>query len=251
MKAMLRGFYIASNGLINQQRVINTISNNVANSATPGYKSDTSIQNTFKRELILLNKGRINRTGTIEYKYTEQTYSSLAQGSFEFTEKPLDIALSGPVYFNIQGRDGNQYLTRNGQFAIDDEGYLELTGTGRVLGDNGPIYIGTSDFSVSNNGEIYIDGQNVDRLRLTYVGENSNINKSGDNLFTLAEGADTDIPEDVEYSVIQGAFERSNVDVAVEMTRAMAAQRSFESMSQALKMLDSINEKAVTQLGKV
>ena len=55
----------------------------------------------------------------------------------------------------------------------------------------------------------------------------------------------------MEYSVIQGAFERSNVDVAVEMTRAMAAQRSFESMSQALKMLDSINEKAVTQLGKV
>ncbi len=248
---MLRGFYIASNGLLNQQRVLNTISNNVANSQTPGYKSDTSVQNTFKRELIRLNNGRTNKTGTIEYKYTERSYTQLTQGSFEFTEKPLDIAIEGPVYFNIAGKDGNQYLTRNGQFSIDEEGYLELDGSGRVLGGNGPIYVGKSDFAVTANGDIYIDGQYSDSLMLTYVAENSNVNKTGDNLFTLAEGAETIPPEDLEYNIIQGAYERSNIDLATEMTKAMAAQRSFESIAQALKMVDGINEKAANQLGKV
>ena len=228
---MLRGFYIASNGLINQQRTINTISNNVANSQTPGYKSDTSVQNTFKKELLLLNGGRINKTGTIEYKYTEQSFTGLSQGSLEFTERPLDFAIEGPVFFNIQSGTGDRLLSRNGQFSLDDEGYLFLNGAGRVLGENGEIFIGKSDFSVSNSGEIFIDGQQADKLELTYIEEEANIQKSGDNTFTLIDGANGEVPADLKYSIIQGAFERANVDVAIEMTRAMSAQRSFEAMS--------------------
>ena len=248
---MLRGFYIASNGLLNQQRTINTISNNVANAQTPGYKSDTSVQNTFQKELLLLKGGRKNTTGTIQYKYTEESFSGLTQGSFEFTESPLDIAIEGPVYFNIQSGEGDRLLTRNGQFKIDDEGYLSLDGVGRVLGENGEIFVGKIDFSVANSGEIFIDGQMTDKLELTYVEENSNIQKMGDNTFTLIDGANGEVPADLDFSVIQGAYERSNVDVAVEMTRAMTAQRSFESMSQALKMMDSINQSVATQLGKL
>lgn len=247
---MLRGFYITSNALLNQQKVISTISNNVANVQTPGYKSDTSIQNTFKKELIRLNGGRINKTGSIEYKYTEQTYTGLKQGSFEFTQKPLDIALEGPVYFNIKSAEGGNLLTRNGQFSIDSEGYLALDGAGRVLGENGEIYVGKSDFAVSTTGEISIDGQQTDKLKLSYVEDNKDIQKKGDNTFTVVGGASTEIPADTEYSIIQGAFERSNVDVGAEMSKAMEAQRSFESMSQALKMIDKTNE-STTQLGRI
>lgn len=247
---MLRGFYIASNGLINQQRTINTISNNIANSQTPGYKSDLSVKNTFARELILLNGGRKNDTGTIEYKYTQESFTQLEQGSFEFTQRPLDIAIQGPVYFNVMNRDGEQCLTRNGQFDLDDEGYLCLTGAGRVIGTNGEIYIGKSDFSVNNSGEIFIDGQSAGSLRLTYVADGTQITKLDDNLFIPGENTG-DIPDDLEVHVIQGAFERSNVDTGVEMTRAIEAQRSFESLSSAIKILDSINQSAATQLGKM
>ncbi len=248
---MLRGFYLASTGLINQQRTINTISNNVANSQTAGFKSDLSVQNTFKRELILLNHGRKNTTGTIEYKYTEESYTHLAQGSFEFTGRPLDVAIEGDVYFNIRTPDGVQCLTRNGQFNIDDEGYLSLVGVGRVLSANGEIYVGTSDFQVTNTGEIILDGQSLGNLSLTYIEEGTTIQKIDDNLFVVPEGEQTDMPANVNYEIIQGAFERSNVDTAVEMTRAMAAQRSFEAISSALKMIDTINQSAATQLGKI
>jgi len=248
---MLRGFYIASNGLINQQKTLETISNNIANSQTPGYKADTSIQNTFKRELILLNGGRKNSTGTIEYKYTEASYTGLTQGSFEFTKSPLDVAIQGPVYFNVESNAGDKLLTRSGQFKIDDEGYLALENAGKVLGQNGAIYVGKSDFTISNSGEILINGKSIDKLQLSYVDDTKNIEKFGNNTFKLVGDASGQVPQDIKYSIIQGAYERSNVDVGVEMTRAMAAQRSFEAMSQALKQMDLINQRAANELAKI
>ena len=248
---MLRGFYIASNGLINQQRTLNTISNNVANSQTAGYKADTSVKNTYKRELILLNGERRTTSVSIQYKYTESTYTGLTQGSFEFTQKPLDVAIQGPVYFNLQSNSGNRLLTRDGQFSIDDEGYLALQGGGRVLGENGQIFVGKSDFTINNKGEVFIDGNRTDKLELTYIEETSDIKKFGNNTFTMIDGTNGQIPEDLDYSVIQGAFERSNVDPAIEMTRAIAAQRSFAAMAQVVTQLDKVNQRAATELAKV
>ncbi len=252
---MLRGFYITANGMINQQRTINTISNNVANSMTPGYKTDTSVQNTFKRELILLRNGKTTKSGTFEYKFTEESRTSLEQGGFEFTERPMDIAIQGPVYFNLSTSDGDTLLTRNGQFSIDSEGYLYLPGGGRLLGENGEIKVGGSDFVISEKGEVRVDGNVIDTLELTYIQDNANIQKFGDNTFIRITEEGEEVPEgipaDIEFSIIQGAYERSNVDLGVEMTKAIAAQRAFESLSQALKMIDGINQRAVSELGKI
>lgn len=258
---MNRGFYLASNGLINQQRTIDTIANNMANSQTAGYKRDLSVQNTFKRELILLNQGRKNKTGTFEYKYTDKSYTQLEQGSFEFSGSPLDVAIDGPVYFNVENADEEAVLTRNGQFCVDSEGYLSLDGVGRVLCEDGPLKVDGSNFEITNSGEVTVDGDSAGRLSLTYISENDNVEKQGDNTFKLivdkddeindGEQTNNEIPEGTEYNIIQGAFERSNVDVAVELTRSMSAQRSFESLSQAIKMLDSVNEIAANKLSKI
>ncbi|MFA5657795.1 MAG: flagellar hook-basal body protein [Oscillospiraceae bacterium] len=253
---MLRGFYITANSMINQQRTIDTISNNIANSMTPGYKADSSVKNTFKKELILLADGKTSKGGTFEYKFTESTKTSLEQGSFEYTERPLDVAIQGPVYFNLSTDDGNTLLTRNGQFSIDGEGYLYLPGGGRVLGENGEINVGTSDFVINEKGEITVDGNVIDTLELTYIEDDADIQKSGDNTFIriVEEGEEQlsgEIPEDIEFSIIQGAYECSNVDISIELTKAMEAQRSFEALSQALKMIDTINQRAVSELGKM
>ncbi len=247
---MLRGFYIAANGLIQQQRNIDTISNNVSNAHTAGYKADKNVQNTFKRELILLNEGRKNKTGTFEYKYTEETDTNLSQGSFEFTKRPLDLAIEGPMYFSVSNANGQEVLTRNGQFGLDNEGFLNLDGAGRVQGQNGDIYIGTSDFSVNNNGEIFIDGMMSDTLKLTYIDETSDVQKDGENTFTI-NGENPEMPEGTKFSVIQGAYERSNVDMAEVITDSMQAQSSFQSMSRIITMFDKVNEKTVSQLGKM
>ena len=246
---MLRGFYTAASGMINQQRTLDTISNNLANINTAGFKSDATHMTTFDRELILV-ANRTALSGSLSNLYTDATYSNLTQGAFETTQSPLDIALAGPVYFNIQAADGGEYLTRNGQFTIDDEGYLALGGAGRVLGRDGqPIQLGTDDFTVAEDGTIATgDGRDF-ALGLTYVPEDADLAKYRDNLFT-AEGAGA-IPEGTEYTVLQGAYERSNVDAAEQMTRAIRAQRSYEACSQALKLLDGINERTATELARL
>lgn len=252
---MYRGFYLAANGMINQQRILDTISNNVANVKTAGYKRDTSIPDTFDRQLLLI-RGKRNETGTIEYRNQEKVHTALEQGTFEFTESRLDVALRGNVFFNIEPSSDlyedveAPMLTRNGQFCIDNEGYLALGNAGRVLGEGGPIRLGTADFSIDSKGLITTADGDSYQLLLTYVDETEDVLKEGDNMFVYDGDGDTAIPENAEFDVIQGAYERSNVNVGEEMTKAIAAQRLFESCSQALKMIDSINQRTATEIAK-
>lgn len=255
---MLRGFYISANGILNQQRIIETISNNISNSQTAGYKADTVIPTTFDERLLLI-KGQKNKTGTIEYRTIDYLSTSLEQGSFNQTGRRLDMALKGNVFFNIQptnnlyADEGETLLTRNGQFSIDDEGYLVLEGAGRVMGKDGPIQIGTADFTVDETGLIVTDDGQAYQLALTYVPAGTDVVKKGDNLFALSENAEGagEIPEGTDYAVLQGAYERSNVDVTHETTAAIAAQSNFTSCSQMLKIFDAINQKTAMEIGRV
>ncbi len=253
---MYRGFYLAANGMINQQRIIDIISNNVANVHTAGYKSDTSINTTFDEKLILIRE-KNNKTGNIVYRTQEETRADLSQGSFEYTGRRLDVAIKGNVYFNIQPYsqlyedDGEVLLTRNGQFNIDNEGFLALGSAGRILGDDGePIQLGTADFAIAEDGTINTDDGRTYRLQLTYVDSAQDVEKKGDNMFINLSGTN-DIPEDEDYLIIQGAYERSNVDITDQTIDVLAAQRIFEACSTAMTTIDTINQKAATELARI
>lgn len=251
---MLRGFYTAANGIINEERILNIITNNLSNTKTAGYKSDTAIPTTFEDELLLLYRGKRSETGTIRYRTIVDTYTSLEEGTYENTGSRLDMALMGNVYFNIQKRtDGETYLTRNGQFNIDGEGYLALGSAGRVLDENGaPIPLGTADFEVSETGLITTEDGREYQLALTYVDNITDVEKIDTNLFRTYDGTGWgNIPEGMKYRVRQGWFERSNVDVADEMTKAMDANTLFRANSQALQIVNAVNQIAVNDLMKV
>lgn len=278
---MNRGFYITANGLLNQQRILNVVANNLANSVTPGFKADNTISTTFD-ERLLLAKGKVNGEsgrladgsllvgntaqykskeigGNISYRTIDYQQTDLTQGNLEFTGRSLDIALQGNVYFNIEpvsalvtGEREGPFFTRDGQFELDNEGYLVSPGCGRILDDGGnPIQLLTSDFSIDNTGLITtLEGETF-QLGLTYVPPEGDVIKLGDNVF--APGTDTEVgapPDGEVYDVIQGAYERSNVDLSKVLTQQMEAQRVFESCSQILKILDTMNQKAVQELAR-
>lgn len=246
---MYRGYYISANGMINQQRILNVITNNMSNSQTAGYRTDNSIPTTFEDELLLI-RGKQSEQGDILYRTQDYTFTSLEQGTFEHTSSRLDMALRGPVYFNIRTDDGETYLTRNGQFTVDGEGYLALGSTGRVLSDEGEIQIGTSDFTVSDKGVITTEDGTTYNLLLSYVEEGTDVEKVGDNFFVPYDDAEA-VGEDVNYEVMQYTYERSNVNVADEMIKAMAASRAFQSGSQALKIIDGINQRTSNDLARI
>ena len=251
---MLRGYYTSANGIINEERILNVITNNLSNTKTAGFKTDTAIPTTFEDKLLLLQEGRRSETGTIRYRTITETYTSLDQGTFENTGSRLDMAIVGDVYFNIEKRtNGEIMLTRNGQFNIDDEGYLALGSAGRIIDSNGnPIYLGTADFTVQEEGIIRLEDGTEIQLALTYVESTDDVEKIDINMFRPYEPLGWgNIPEGLDYKVRQGWFERSNVNVADEMTKAMDANALFQANSQALKIINSVNQIAANNLMKI
>lgn len=234
---MNRGFYYSGRGMVINQRKIDCVGNNLANASVAGYKRDTILVRTFDEQLALV-KHREAISGTFTHAYVDQSYTDLEQGFLEGTDSPFDVAIDGDVYFNIAGYNGDTMLTRNGNWELDSEGYLTLSNSGRILGENGEIYLGTKDFVIDVDGAIYIDGQLVDRLRLSYIDPESDVTKFGANMFTTANA--TDVPEGLRYNIIQGALERSNIDWNYELAMLMNSNRLYEANSSMLKMMDSL-----------
>lgn len=239
---MLRGFYNAGQAMIVKQRQLDAIGNNIANMNTAGYKKDEIQTNTFMDELVLVN-GRTETSGHMLQTYVDISKTNLEQSNFTYTESKFDCGIYGNVYFNIRTETGDIYQTRNGQWELDDEGYLILGRAGRVQGQNGDIYVGVDDFFIDSDGTIYMNNEPYDALLLTYIPPDADVEKIGDTLF-LYEG-DAVMPEGERFDIIHGAWEHSNVDGNKEVTQMMEVQRLYEANSKILQALDTINTKAV------
>ncbi|MBE6852507.1 MAG: flagellar hook-basal body complex protein [Ruminococcus sp.] len=240
---MLSGFYTAGSGILNQQRNLNVIGNNIANNRTAGYRTQKMVQTTYEHNyLTRLEDGIYHRIGEGDPAvYTEEVETITDESFLRETENPYDMAMVGRGYFSIAGNNAT-YLTRNGNFNIDAEGYLVLEGIGRVQGRNGALLVGGSDFSITPHGLVYnSDGVYVDRLLITAPVEGTKIKKFDNGMFIADE---TEIVETT--TVYQNQLEESNVDMNAEYTGLIEAQRALQACASALKMVDNINGKAAS-----
>lgn len=250
---MFQGFYNLTSGVLTQTRRMNVISNNMSNVSTPGYKRDQFVCKTFKEEMIYRsgNKDKSSpaQLGTMNRIVTaDRNYTDFAAGGYESTESPLDFAIATSGFFRIQSGNGTVY-TRNGSFSLDNNGYLTLQGVGRVLGQNGPIYLGTDKIRADRLGNLYSeDGNNfLGRLSIVdFQNYDEELTKTTGDVYTSA-GQGTAVNADVVHK----ALESSNVEPVNEMTQMMAGERALQSSAQVLKMYDQIIGKVVTQLGPI
>ncbi len=238
---MMKGFYTAASGIFVQQRNINVIGNNIANSQTPGFKTDRVVTSTFSQLVERIenrNKAIIGSESPVSF--VDEVPVNLLDSSVEETDRPFDMTLIDEGYFNIAGQD-KTYMTRNGNFDVDNEGYLILEGVGRVLGQNGPIRIGTSDFEVMENGDVFSEDYNIyfGKLLITIPEEGTEVTKFNSGMFIAEETQVVQNPQVVQY-----ALERSNIDMNQEYTRLIEAQRALQACSNALQIVDTINSKA-------
>ncbi len=252
---MLKGFYTAASGIFMQQRTLNTISNNITNASTPGARSARLVSTTFEQEMtkrLDSNGSEVIGLGEAPIRIVDTVYTEFDAGFLEETGRPFDFALAGEGFFSIAQGEQVGY-TRNGNFDIDEEGYLELRGVGRVLGENGEIYLGTSDFTVLDDGTIYDSlGTEIDKLRIRVPADFDDFQQMTNGLYlnNNAEG-EVDNINGAPFVVYQGHYERSNIDMNREYTLLMEAQRNFQSCSAALQMIDTINQKTVSQIGSL
>ena len=263
---MYQGFYNLTSGMLTQSRNLNVISNNMVNVQTSGYKRDTMVTSTFQEEM-LYRTGRHNKANptplavTSKIKTASRTYVDHDQGSLEQTDGIYDFAIGGSGFFCIQTPDGERY-TRNGSFAVDEEGYLTLPEAGRVLSEDGqPIRIDDEDFSVDARGRITVyerqeeDSQEEPELRqlgtirIVDFGDYDQMHKEDNGLFSTAQApvqAQEEPPQ-----IFWKNVEKSNVDMVDEMTAMMTSQRALQSAAQMLRMYDQIMSKSVTDVGRL
>lgn len=248
---MFQGFYTLTSGMLTQNRNLNVISNNMANATTPGFKSDRFIISDFREEMILRtgnkNKTDSTRIGTKSMITAgADTVTDYSQGGYSVTSGNLDFAIGGNGFFCIQTDNGTVY-TRNGNFSLDDEGYLCLPGIGRVLGTDGPLRLGTDRIAADKAGNLYSEDGGVLFGRLLVVDfqdYNTQLRKENGNVFRAEGNA---VP--VEVQIQWKALENSNADPIEQMTRMMAGQRALQSSAQVMKMYDQLISKMVSQLG--
>ena len=250
---MVRGQYTAGTGMLLQRRMMETITNNISNADTTGYKKEHLVSHSFDEVLIR----RINdphvlaqtpRVGPLNLgTQVDQLYINFADGILEGTERNTDLALMGDAFFVIGTPAGERY-SRSGAFYIDQLGYL-VDGEGNfLLGENGPIYVGGLDFKVDQLGGVQVGDEFVDRIRIVSFEDNGTLRKQGSNLY-ISLAAPQAVPN--QYRVFQGFLEGSNVDIGREMVDMLTVFRTYETNQRMLTMIDETVGKAVNEIGRL
>lgn len=251
---MYSGFYTLASGILTRQNEIDVLGNNITNVKTPGYKTDRVETSAFEMELMVrMENGEPTVLGDGVGQVSSiirDIHTIMEPGIIEATERELDVAINGDGFFNIRTADGQIAITKNGNFDLDEEGYLVLNGVGRVLGQNGEIYIGESGFKIGDNGAITsANGNYIDTLLINKPAEGITVTKLENSSFLIQNQGD--LVEAESFTVIQGALESSNVDINTELTKLIEAQRSFQLYSSALQIIDQMDQNGSSKIASV
>lgn len=249
---MTKGFYNLTSAMLTQGRYLDVISNNMANISTAGYKGDRFTYSTFEEVMWKLvgNKDKSVYTELgIQSWITapSELYTDYTQGPLEETGQSLDFAIEGEGFFAIE-TDGGRVLTRNGNFSLDDEGYLCLPGQGRVLGVSGnPIQLITDKIESDGFGGLYtVDGGFLGRIGIFAVDDpQTALEKNDQGLFTGSDGTATTVL--VHHKMI----ERANTDMVSQLTEMITAERAYQSAAEVIKIYDDLLNRATTEVGRL
>lgn len=219
-------------GGLRQERKLESVSNNLANAETIGFKKDTI---------------------SFDLKFKAQVNKDFSQGSLQTTGNALDVALSGEGFFKIETPEGIRY-TRNGNFSLDINGVLVDQNGNPVLGQGGAIVIAGEEMeetlSINQIGEISLGGEVIDTLDIVTFEDKRKLEREAENLLSY-KGPTTDELQ-VEQTVVQHrTLENSNIQVVDEMVRMIDYHRMFETFTKSILTFDEVDNKAINDVGKL
>lgn len=254
---MMRSLSIAATGMNAQQTNVDVISNNLANLATTGFKrqraefQDLVYQTLYRAGVNSADNGNILPTGLqlgLGVR-TAAVYRTGDQGVVVNTNNPLDLAIQGKGFFQIDLPDGTVGYTRAGSLQIDNTGQI-VTADGFVVQPGITVPANAEDITINQSGQVLIkipgqtDAQLAGQLQLaTFVNE-AGMDALGNNLF--AESAASGAPvvgnpgTDERGTILQGFLEQSNVNAVQEVTNLITAQRAYELNSKVITTTDQM-----------
>ncbi|MCD7825036.1 MAG: flagellar basal-body rod protein FlgF [Clostridiaceae bacterium] len=257
---MVRALYTAYTGMRNEQKRLDIISNNLANSTTVGYKEENVTSRAFDDLLAVKIRDGSNNyvdesigTFNLGVKIGE-TYMDWSQGSLRETGNTYDLAIQGDGFFTMRVTDsnGNSSIkyTRCGTFKCTSDGYIVDADGNHLQGSGGDLQVPTdaAEIAVKNDGSVYADGVYVDTIAMTDFEDYDYLELYGDNMYNAVDGATT---KAATCTLEQGFTEQSNVNVISEMVSMITITRAYEAGQKMIQTQDSLLNAAVNQVGKV
>jgi flagellar basal-body rod protein FlgG len=245
--------------MLKAQKKMDIISNNLANASTTGFKKDLAVSQTFPEMLTKrindLKNGQPSDTNIGNMSLGSdvvQVFTDYTQGRLIRTDNPTDISFknSNTAFFavSVPQENGNEEMyTRDGSWTIDEAGYLVTKDGYQVLGENGPIYLASDNFSIQEDGNIYINNEYIDRLRIRDFTDTSVLQKYGNNLVQAPEDAQV---QPFNGQIVQGFIESSNINTVQEMVEMINVIRSYEANQKIIKGYDDTLDKVINQVGR-
>jgi flagellar basal-body rod protein FlgG len=259
----MKAIYTPMSGALAQERVLEIIANNLANANTTGFKGD---QVTFKLLEPEPNKHYKSPLPPANYKVSlddvmptrgnELAYVGVAgverdtsQGPAIQTGNPLDIMIEGEGMLAVNTKDGLRY-TRAGHLSLNGDGILVTERGDPILGDKGVISLKSSALEINRRGEIYQNGQLIDKLQIYKFKSDKDLERVGDNSYFF--GGPAEAREQVkDPSVSQGYLEGSNVNAIKNITSMIIAHRSYEAYQKTVQNYDRMMDRSSNELGQV
>ena len=259
---MIRSLWVAKTGLDAQQTQLDVISNNLANVSTNGYKRSRAVFEDLLYQTLRQPGAASSQTTTIPSGLTLgtgvrpiSTERIFTQGSLQNTTNPLDIAINGQGFFQIQMPDGTLAYTRDGSFQKDSTGQV-VTSSGYPLSPAVTIPANALTVSISRDGIVSITQPGssattqIGTIQLASFVNTGGLQSTGENLFVETASSGTPTPNTPGTSgtglLNQGYTETSNVNVAEELVSMIQTQRAYEMNSKVVTTSDQMLAKLTT-----
>ena len=253
---MIRALHTSATGMAAQESNVNTISNNIANVNTTGFKKARTEFDDLLYETV--QEAGAKSSATSEYNVGLQVGSGAkvsatrkihSQGSPQMTNNPYDLMVNGEGFLGVIGSNGELKYTRDGSFNVDSQGNM-VTRAGQKVFPGIVVPPNIMKISISENGLVEaFTRQSIEPINLGQVPVFTFVNpvglrSEGGNLLGATSGsgqAIQNIPgENGSGTLMQGAIEASNVNVMNEMTDLIKAQRAYEMNSKVMGVADQM-----------
>jgi flagellar basal-body rod protein FlgG len=240
---MIKGLYSSASGMVPSVRKQELHANNIANAKTTGFKKDVQ----FNRELNKAEAKHQLKKDDWQLPLVDQDFVDFSSGTFDKTGNPLDLAIEGDGFFVLLDDEGNQYLSRAGMFEVSNDGLLQFPGGLTLQGASGPIEVGRGELSVSQSGEVQVNGITVNQITPQTVSDLGLLEKAGSSLFRVPDGVE--LINSSQPVVRQGYLEAANLNIVEEMVDMIITYRMYEANAKALQSQDDSLEQLFGKVG--
>ncbi len=260
---MLRNVYAPLSAGVGQERLLEILANNMANTNTNGYKEDQvsfrgleadpwpnySNPNPpapFKMDMKEVYPLRGNDMG---YVSVADVKTDFAPGSLRRTDNNLDFAIQGEGFFAIMTPFGERY-TRDGSFTLNRDGVLTTKNGAPVQGEKGAIAgLQEGNMRVLSSGEVYAGEKYIDKIKSVDFKDKKVLQRLGGNLY-IHDGAPSNIIAS-SGEITQGHVELSNVNPMKNMSAMIIAHRTYEALQKTIKTHDENLGLSSSKVGEV